>query len=85
MDAVVMRESTLLNLPTNLLSRLREAAKAADITLDDFVEEILTDVVYHTPNAETAEAIEEAQAGQYAGSLDVTNYETFLQSVDAIQ
>lgn len=38
------------------------------------------DVVYNKPNEETKEAIEEAKAGKFAGTIDTSNMEGFLKS-----
>ena len=54
-------------------------------SVDDWVEGLLLDAIYHEPNEATIEAIEEAQAGRYAGTLDASNFEAFMKSVEAIE
>jgi antitoxin component of RelBE/YafQ-DinJ toxin-antitoxin module len=54
-------------------------------SLNSCVEEILLDAVYHEPNTETVEAIEEAKAGKSAGKLDVSSYDAFMNSINAIE
>jgi hypothetical protein len=34
------------------------------------------------PNEETIEAIEEARAGKYAGTIDISSLEAFLKSIE---
>ena len=48
--------------------------------IDNMVEEFVY-AALHTPNAETIEAIEESKAGKYAGTVDTTSMETFLNSM----
>ena len=53
--------------------------------MDDLVEGLLLDAIYHEPNEATIEAIEEARTGRYAGTLDASNFEAFMKSVEAIE
>lgn len=39
------------------------------------------DVVYNEPNEETKEAIAEAKAGEFAGTIDMENFDTFMKSI----
>lgn len=43
------------------------------------------DAMYCVPNAETLEAIEEARSGKYAGVLDASSFDAFMESVNAIE
>lgn len=38
--------------------------------------------IINTPNTETADAIEESKSGKYAGVLDMSNFESFLGSIN---
>ena len=53
MEAAIDRKQTAFRLSTDLLDRLRLAAKKQNRSLNNFVESILMDVVYNEPNEET--------------------------------
>ena len=40
--------------------------------------------MYNYPNAETVEAIAEAKSGGYAGTIDITNFDSFMNSINEI-
>ena len=48
--------------------------------MNDLVEGILLDALYYEPNEETIAAIEEARAGRYAGTIDLSSREAFIRS-----
>ena len=77
MEAAIDRKQTAFRLSTDLLDRLR--------SLNNFVESILMDVVYNEPNEETKEAIAEAKAGEFAGTIDMENFDTFMKSIKNIE
>ena len=52
MEAAIDRKQTAFRLSTDLLDRLRLAAKKQNRSLNNFVESILMDVVYNEPNGE---------------------------------
>lgn len=85
MDVIIDRKQTAFRLSTDLLERLKLAAKKQNRSLNNFVESVLMDVVYNEPNEETKAAIEEAKAGKYAGTIDMTNFDTFMKSIDDIE
>lgn len=80
MDAIIDRKQTAFRLSTDLLERLKLAAKRQNRSLNNFVESVLMDVVYNEPNEETKAAIEEAKAGKYAGIIDTSSMEAFIKS-----
>jgi HicB family. len=85
METRVVRQPTAFRLNKELLSRLKEEAKKANRSLNNYVECILMDSIYNEPNEETIEAIKEAQTGKYAGVLDMTNFDSFMKSIDDIE
>ena len=85
MEAAIDRKQTAFRLSTDLLDRLRLAAKKQNRSLNNFVESILMDVVYNEPNEETKEAIVEARAGEFAGTIDMENFDTFMKSIKNIE
>ena len=85
METVIARKQTSFRLRTDLLERLKALAIRKNWSLNSCVEEILLDAVYHEPNTETVEASEEAKAGKSAGKLDVSSYDAFMNSINAIE
>ena len=85
MDATIDRKQTAFRLSTDLLERLKMAAKRQNRSLNNFVESVLMDVVYNEPNEEIKAAIEEAKAGKYAGTIDMRNFDTFMKSINDIE
>ena len=63
MDAVIERKPTSFRLRTDLLESLRRNAIRQNRTLNNYVESLLLDIVYHEPNDVTKAAIEEAMSG----------------------
>ncbi len=59
-----IRKSTSFRLRADLLELLRRNALRENRTLNNYVESVLLDVVYHEPNDVTKAAIEEAMSGQ---------------------
>ncbi len=56
-------------------------AKKQNRSLNNFVECALLDLAYREPNAETRAAIEDAKAGKYEGTLDVSSVEAMYKSM----
>lgn len=77
-----MKEQTP-NLPVSnyLLEQLRIEAKRCNMSLKDYVENALLDILYYKPNAETLEAIREAQSGKRMERLDVAHFRDFVNSL----
>lgn len=63
MEAVI-RKQTSFRLREDLLQLLREQAKKANRSLNNFVESTLMDAMYSEPNEETIAAIKEARAAK---------------------
>lgn len=81
----VIRKQTSFRLREDLLQVLQEHAKKANRSLNNFVECTLMNAIYSEPNEETIEAINEARSGKYAGSIDTTDFESFMKSVNEIE
>ena len=84
MEAVI-RKQTSFRLREDLLQILQEQAKKANRSLNNFVESTLMAAVYSEPNEETIAAINEARSGKYAGTIDVSNFDAFMKSLDEIE
>lgn len=78
-----LRKPTMFRLRTELVDRLKIAAKRENRSLNNYVESVLMDVVYHEPNAETRAAIEEAKRGEYAGEIDLSSIESMIKSIES--
>lgn len=85
MEAITDRKQTAFRLRSDLLERLKKAAKEQNRSLNNFVESVLMEVVYNEPNEETQTALEEAKAGKFAGTLNMENFDTFMKSVNEIE
>lgn len=80
---VALRKPTMFRLKTDLIERLKIAAKRENRSLNNYVESVLMDIVYHEPNAETRLAIEEAKRGEYAGEIDLSSIENMVKSIES--
>ena len=80
---VTLRKPTMFRLKTDLIDCLKIAAKRENRSLNNYVESVLMDVVYHEPNAETKLAIEEAKRGEYAGEIDLFSIESMVKSIES--
>ena len=85
MDTVTVRKPASFRLNAELLETLKRHAKAANCSLNNYVESVLLDAMYFEPNEETKAAIEEARSGKpSAGTLDISNFDAFVKSIDEI-
>lgn len=82
MEVTINRKSAMFRLRTELLDRLKQLAARDNRSLNNYVETILMDVAYNTPNAATITAMKEAQDEANLTTVDMTNYDTFLKSLD---
>jgi hypothetical protein len=81
----VIRKQTSFRLREDLLQILQEQAKKANRSLNNFVESTLMDAMYSEPNKETVAAIEEARSGEFAGTIDTTDFGSFMKSINEIE
>ena len=79
MEAVIDRKQTAFRFRVDLLNRLRGAAKKENKSLNNYVENVLMNVVYET-NETTLEAVREAKSGKFAGTIDTSSMEAFIKS-----
>lgn len=82
METSVERKQTSFRLSTELLRKLRVAARRENRSLNNFVESTLMDAVFNEPNEETAAAIAEARSGKYAGTVNTSSMEAFIKSCE---
>lgn len=76
----ITRKNTSFRLRTDLLERLRHNAAIANRTLNNYVESVLLDVVYHEPNEVTKAAIEEVMSGRNPGKV-YTNVDEMFDDI----
>lgn len=81
MDIALERKAHVFRLPTYLLNRLKELASKDRRSLNNYVEGLLLDAVYHEPNEETKAAFEEVKAGNLEGPIDTSSVEAMLKSM----
>lgn len=74
MDTVAFdRKQTAFRLRTDLLDRLKAAARKENRSLNNYVESVLLDAVYGEPNEETLAAMKEAKENKNLETLDLDN------------
>ena len=83
MEVRIQRRQTAFRLSETMLRDLKKRAAQSNRSLNNFVESILAHALYDTPNPDTVEAIKESRAGKYAGTLDMKDFNSFLNSIDA--
>ena len=77
----VDRKQTAFRLRTDLLDRLKVAAKKENRSLNNFVESVLLDTVYREPNEETLTAMKDAKENGNLETLDLDNFEKYVESL----
>lgn len=81
MEATIPRTQTAFRLSNELLRRLKIEARKQNRSLNNFVESVLMDVVYRTPNKETLAAMEEANDNRNLETINLDNLEGFIESL----
>ena len=61
----IIRKPASFRLRTDLLESLKKNAARENRTLNNYVESVLLDIVYHSPNDETIAAIKEAKSNNH--------------------
>lgn len=82
MDMTLEKKAHVFRLPVYLLDKLKELAQKDRRSLNNYVECLLLDAVYHEPNEVTIAAMEEAKAGNLEGPIDTSSAEAMLKSMD---
>ena len=84
MGTVIERKQTSFRLRTDLLESLRRNAMRQNRTLNNYVESLLLDIVYHEPNDVTKAAIEEAMhRTEYPEGEVYSSVEELMKALDA--
>lgn len=77
----VDRKQTAFRLRTDLLDRLKVAAKKENRSLNNYVESVLLDAVYREPNEETLTALKDTKENGNLETLDLDNFEKYVESL----
>lgn len=81
METTIIRTQTAFRLSTELLKRLKTEARKQNRSLNNFVESVLMDAVYRTPNAQTMAAVKEAREDKNLETINLDNLEGFIESL----
>ena len=81
MEHTVTRRAASFRLNAELLDVLKRRAKEANRSLNNYVESVLLDAMYFEPNEETVAAIKEAKSGKELETLDLNDFENYIQSL----
>ena len=81
MEATITRTQTAFRLSTELLKRLKTEARKQNRSLNNYVESVLMDAVYRTPNAQTMAALKEARENENLETINLDNLEGFIESL----
>ena len=81
METTIARTQTAFRLSNELLKRLKTEARKQNRSLNNFVESVLMDAVYRTPNAKTLAAVKEARENDNLESINLDNLEGFIESL----
>lgn len=81
MELAINRKSTMFRLREELLEKLKQLAAKDNRSLNNYVETILMDVVYNTPNETTIEAMREAEDDSKLTAVNMDSYDSFIKSL----
>lgn len=81
MDIAIEKKAHVFRFPVYLLDRLKELAQKDRRSLNNYVEGILLDTVFHEPNEVTLAALKEAKEGKTEGPIDTSSVEAMLKSM----
>ena len=81
MGSAISRTQTAFRLSNELLKRLKIEARKQNRSLNNFVESVLMDAVYRTPNARTIAALNEARENDNLETINLDNLEGFIESL----
>ena len=81
MDIALEKKAHVFRLPTYLLDKLKELAAKDRRSLNNYVEGILLDAVYHEHNEVTRQAMIDAKAGRTEGPINTSSVEAMLKSI----
>ena len=78
MQTTTSKVQTAFRFDKELLSRLKLKAKQENRSLNNYVETVLMDIVYHEPSEETVEAIREVRSGKNLEQLELDKFDELV-------
>ena len=81
METSIARTQTAFRLSNELLKKLKTEARKQNRSLNNFVESVLMDAVYRSPNAKTMAAVKEARENDNLETINLDNLEGFIDSL----
>ena len=80
---IALKKNQSFRLSVELIDRLKQLAKRQNRSLNNYVETVLLDAVYHEPNALTLTAMKEAESDAMndVPSLDMSSIEAMEKSM----
>lgn len=81
MDLAVEKKAHVFRFPAYLMDKLKELAQKDRRSLNNYVEGLLLDVVFHEPNDETLASLHEAKTGKTEGPIDASSVDSMLKSM----
>ncbi|MBD5188120.1 MAG: toxin-antitoxin system protein [Bacteroides sp.] len=82
MEATVNRKPTMFRLREELVDKLKQLAARNNRSLNNYVETILMEIAYNTPNELTRKAIAEAQDDSNLTTVSMDSFDSFMQSLE---
>ncbi len=77
-----LKKNQSFRLSVDLIDKLKQLAKRQNRSLNNYVETVLLDAVYHEPNSVTRAAMKEAESGMSEIEyLDMSSIETMEKSM----
>ena len=80
---LALKKNQSFQLSVELLERLKQLARQQNRSLNNYVETVLLDAIYHEPNATTLAAMKEVESGALRNepALDLTSIEAMEKSM----
>ncbi len=80
---LALKKNQSFRLSVELLERLKQLARQQNRSLNNYVETVLLDAIYHEPNATTLAAMKEVESGALRNepALDLTSIEAMEKSM----
>ena len=82
MEATVNRKPTMFRLREELVDKLKQLAARNNRSLNNYVETILMEIAYNTPNELTRKANAEAQDDSNLTTVSMDSFDSFMQSLE---
>lgn len=75
------RKQTAFRFSEELIERLKVQAEKEHRSLNNYVEKILMEIAFSTPNDVTLSAMKEAKEGNNLETLDLNHFDEFVESL----